>query len=153
MARLEVTTEVTGNVWKIEVNAGDNLAAEDVIMILESMKMEIPVEAPSAGKLVEILVQEEDIGQFGILHPGCQWNRGTGSQGSDGHQENYNQAGPGYFHHACARRGKEDPVRTGRTFGWRIVAKSGSSTQGMFWQGAIIESLASPIADRGGPGK
>jgi biotin carboxyl carrier protein len=60
MARLEVTTEVTGNVWKIEVNAGDNLAAEDVIMILESMKMEIPVEAPSAGKLVEILVQEED---------------------------------------------------------------------------------------------
>ena len=60
MARLEITTEVTGNVWKIEVNAGDDLAAEDVIMILESMKMEIPVEAPSAGKLVEILVQEED---------------------------------------------------------------------------------------------
>ena len=60
MARLEVTTEVTGIVWKIEVNAGDDLAAEDVIMILESMKMEIPVEAPSAGKLVEILVQEED---------------------------------------------------------------------------------------------
>ena len=60
MARLEVTTEVTGNVWKIEVNVGDDLAAEDVIMILESMKMEIPVEAPSAGKLVEILVQEED---------------------------------------------------------------------------------------------
>ena len=60
MARLEVTAEVTGNVWKIEVNAGDDLAAEDVIMILESMKMEIPVEAPSAGKLVEILVQEED---------------------------------------------------------------------------------------------
>ena len=60
MARLEVTTEVTGNVWKIEAYAGDDLAAEDVIMILESMKMEIPVEAPSAGKLVEILVQEED---------------------------------------------------------------------------------------------
>ncbi len=60
MARLEVATEVTGIVWKIEVNAGDDLAAEDVIMILESMKMEIPVEAPSAGKLVEILVQEED---------------------------------------------------------------------------------------------
>ena len=60
MARLEVTTEVTGNVWKIEAYVGDDLAAEDVIMILESMKMEIPVEAPSAGKLVEILVQEED---------------------------------------------------------------------------------------------
>ena len=60
MARLEVTTEVTGNVWKIEASAGDDLATEDVIMILESMKMEIPVEAPSAGKLVEILVQAED---------------------------------------------------------------------------------------------
>ena len=60
MARLEVTTEVTGNVWKIEASAGDDLVTEDVIMILESMKMEIPVEAPSAGKLVEILVQAED---------------------------------------------------------------------------------------------
>ena len=60
MARLEVTTEVTGNVWKIEASVGDHLAAEDVILILESMKMEIPIETPSAGKLIEILVQEED---------------------------------------------------------------------------------------------
>ena len=36
------------------------LAEEDVIMILESMKMEIPVEAPVAGKLVELLVAEEE---------------------------------------------------------------------------------------------
>ena len=60
MARVEITTDVTGNVWKIEANVGDDLQAEDVIMILESMKMEIPVEAPAAGKLVEISVSEED---------------------------------------------------------------------------------------------
>ena len=59
MARVEVTTEVTGNVWKIQASPGDQLDAEDVIMILESMKMEIPVEAPCAGKLVELLVSEE----------------------------------------------------------------------------------------------
>lgn len=60
MARIEVTAEVTGNVWKIEAAVGDTVAADDVIMILESMKMEIPVEAPAAGTLAEILVKEED---------------------------------------------------------------------------------------------
>jgi len=51
---------VTGNVWKVQAKVGDVLAEEDVIMILESMKMEIPVEAPVAGKLVELSVAEED---------------------------------------------------------------------------------------------
>ena len=60
MARLEITTEVTGNVWKIETSVGAHLAAEDVILVLESMKMEIPIETPSAGEITEILVQEED---------------------------------------------------------------------------------------------
>ena len=60
MAKSEVTSEVTGNVWKIQAKVGDVLAEEDVIMILESMKMEIPVEAPVAGKLVGLLVAEED---------------------------------------------------------------------------------------------
>jgi len=60
MAKIEVTAEVTGNVWKIQAKVGDVLAEEDAIMILESMKMEIPVEAPSEGKLVELLVAEED---------------------------------------------------------------------------------------------
>ena len=60
MARLEVITEVTGNVWKIGTSVGDHLAAEDVILVLESMKMEIPIETPSAGEIIEILVQEED---------------------------------------------------------------------------------------------
>ena len=60
MAKIEVTSEVTGNVWKIQAKVGDVLAEEDAIMILESMKMEIPVEAPVAGKLLELLVAEED---------------------------------------------------------------------------------------------
>ena len=60
MARIEVLSEVTGNVWKIQATAGDEVSAEDVIMILESMKMEIPIEAPAGGRLVEILVSEED---------------------------------------------------------------------------------------------
>tara|TARA_R110002072_G_scaffold59158_5_gene150747 strand:- start:18178 stop:18402 length:225 start_codon:yes stop_codon:yes gene_type:complete len=60
MARIEIESDVTGNVWKIEKKVGDRLEAEDVIMILESMKMEIPVETPNAGTLIEILVKEED---------------------------------------------------------------------------------------------
>lgn len=60
MAKIEVTSEVTGNVWKVQAKVGDVLAEEDVIMILESMKMEIPIEAPVAGKLIELLVAEED---------------------------------------------------------------------------------------------
>jgi len=60
MAKIEVTSEVTGNVWKVQAKVGDVLAEEDVIMILESMKMEIPIEAPFAGKLVELSVAEED---------------------------------------------------------------------------------------------
>ena len=60
MARLEVRSEVTGNVWKIEAAVGDQLENEGVIMILESMKMEIPIEAPAAGRLLELLVKQED---------------------------------------------------------------------------------------------
>ena len=59
MARIEIESEVTGTVWKIEVSAGQSLEAGDVIMILESMKMEIPVEAPAAGVLAELRVDLE----------------------------------------------------------------------------------------------
>ena len=55
-----VEAQITGNVWKIERAVGDALAVEDVILILESMKMEIPVEAPVAGRLAEIRVREGD---------------------------------------------------------------------------------------------
>jgi len=55
-----VEAQITGNVWKIERTVGDVVAAEDVILVLESMKMEIPVEAPVAGRLSEIRVREGD---------------------------------------------------------------------------------------------
>ena len=60
MAKHEVESEVTGNVWKILLEVGADVAEGDVIMILESMKMEIPVESPAAGKLVELKVAAED---------------------------------------------------------------------------------------------
>jgi acetyl-CoA carboxylase biotin carboxyl carrier protein len=56
----EVEAQITGNVWKIEKQVGDRLSEEDVILILESMKMEIPVEAPCGGQLSEIRVSEGD---------------------------------------------------------------------------------------------
>lgn len=60
MARHEVESEVTGNVWKVLLAPGTAVEAGDVILILESMKMEIPVEAPVAGKLAEVKVVPED---------------------------------------------------------------------------------------------
>ena len=60
MAKMEVESEVTGNVWKILVEEGSKVTSGDVVMILESMKMEIPVEALADGTIAELLVQEED---------------------------------------------------------------------------------------------
>ena len=60
MAKMEVESEVTGNVWKILVEEGSKVTSGDVVMILESMKMEIPVEAAADGTIAELLVQEED---------------------------------------------------------------------------------------------
>jgi acetyl-CoA carboxylase biotin carboxyl carrier protein len=58
--RVEVESEVQGSVWKVEVSAGASVSAGDVLMILESMKMEIPVISTEDGKLAEILVKEEE---------------------------------------------------------------------------------------------
>jgi acetyl-CoA carboxylase biotin carboxyl carrier protein len=60
MARKEIKSEITGSVWKIVKQPGDAVGEEDALMILESMKMEIPVLAEANGKLVEILVKESD---------------------------------------------------------------------------------------------
>jgi acetyl-CoA carboxylase biotin carboxyl carrier protein len=65
MAIVDVKTEITGNVWKIVASIGDSLAEDDPILILESMKMEIPVAAPEDGKLVEILVAEGEVAKEG----------------------------------------------------------------------------------------
>lgn len=58
---MKVVTEVAGKVWKLEARPGALLAADDVILILESMKMEIPVLAPKAGRLLELRVKEGDV--------------------------------------------------------------------------------------------
>lgn len=57
--RHEVESEVQGSVWKIEVAVGERVAAGDVLIILESMKMEIPVESPVAGVVSELRVTVE----------------------------------------------------------------------------------------------
>ena len=54
----EVEAEIAGNVWKIETQVGAQVQEEDVLLILESMKMEIPVEAPCAGRVAELRVAE-----------------------------------------------------------------------------------------------
>ncbi len=61
MSTMKICTEVAGTVWKIVAAKGAALAAEDTILIMESMKMEIPVEAPRAGTLVELRVAEGDV--------------------------------------------------------------------------------------------
>ena len=60
MSRVVVKSEVAGTMWKIETTVGSVVAEEDQLMILESMKMEIPIVATAAGKVTEILVAEGD---------------------------------------------------------------------------------------------
>ena len=64
MTELRVKSEIAGSVWKIEVAVGDQVAEEDTLIALESMKMEIPLLAPRGGTVIEILVTEgEAIGE------------------------------------------------------------------------------------------
>lgn len=58
MAQIDIKTEITGNVWKIVAEVGQSVDEDEPIMVLESMKMEIPVAAPEAGTVAEILVTE-----------------------------------------------------------------------------------------------
>ena len=60
MARLELETPVTGVVWKVMTGPGAKVAAGEPVVIMESMKMEIPVEAPADGTITEVLVAEGD---------------------------------------------------------------------------------------------
>jgi acetyl-CoA carboxylase biotin carboxyl carrier protein len=54
----EVEAHITGTVWKIEVAVGDEVGEGDTVVILESMKMEMPVEAEDAGTVKEIVCAE-----------------------------------------------------------------------------------------------
>jgi len=61
MASTKVVSDIAGKVWKIEAPAGTKVARDDVVLILESMKMEIPVTAPGAGVVIEIYFQEGEV--------------------------------------------------------------------------------------------
>ncbi len=60
MRKHTIESEVTGNVWKVLKSAGEAVSEGEVIIILESMKMEIPVEASCAGVITQMLVSEEE---------------------------------------------------------------------------------------------
>ena len=64
---MQVKAELTGNLWKIVVEEGQPVGADETLMILESMKMEIPVNAPKAGRVSRIHVQEGQTVQEGQL--------------------------------------------------------------------------------------
>jgi acetyl-CoA carboxylase biotin carboxyl carrier protein len=61
----EVKAELVGNLWKIVVEVGQAVDEDDTLMILESMKMEIPVPSPISGTVTAILVAEGDVVQEG----------------------------------------------------------------------------------------
>ena len=54
----EITAHITGTVWKIEKRAGEPVAEGDTVVILESMKMEMPVESPVGGQVLEVRCSE-----------------------------------------------------------------------------------------------
>jgi biotin carboxyl carrier protein len=60
MANINIESDVTGTVWKVEAKVGQVMSQDEVILIIESMKMEIPVTAPADGKILDIKVVEGD---------------------------------------------------------------------------------------------
>lgn len=60
MARIEVKSEITGTVWQVKSRPGDKVESGDVLVVIESMKMEIPVITEDPGTVTEILVKEKD---------------------------------------------------------------------------------------------
>ena len=67
MARKEIRSEITGSVWKVLVSPGDRIGPEDPLLILESMKMEIPVIAEIDATVLEVHVQEGEALNGGAL--------------------------------------------------------------------------------------
>ena len=62
---IEVKAELVGNLWKIVVEVGQAVDEDDTLMILESMKMEIPITTPVSGTVLRILVAEGEVVQEG----------------------------------------------------------------------------------------
>ncbi len=63
----QVEAQIAGNVWKIEKSVGDVVKEDDVLIIIESMKMEIPVESPCDGRIAEVRVEEGDSVEEGAV--------------------------------------------------------------------------------------
>ena len=64
---MQIKAELAGNLWKIVVREGQQVRADETLMILESMKMEIPVNATVAGRVAKIHVKEGQTVQEGQL--------------------------------------------------------------------------------------
>jgi len=60
MARIEIKSEITGTVWEVKSRPGDKVDSGDVLLVIESMKMEIPVITEDAGTVIEVLVEKKD---------------------------------------------------------------------------------------------
>ena len=67
MARIEVKSEITGTLWKLTSQVGDTVEEGAVLMIVESMKMEIPVASPADGTLKSLHVALDDVVAEGQL--------------------------------------------------------------------------------------
>lgn len=65
MGQIKIVSEIPGKVVSIDVSVGEEIEEDDDLMVLESMKMEIPVAAPEDGKVVEILVAVDDMVEEG----------------------------------------------------------------------------------------
>ena len=67
MAAIRVNSDIAGSIWKLLVAVGDEVAEGADLLLLESMKMEIPVAAPAAGRVAEIRVEEGETVSEGQL--------------------------------------------------------------------------------------
>jgi predicted deacylase len=76
---MDVRSEITGNVWQVHVEVGATVAAGDILLVMESMKMEISVEAPVAGVVAEVRVpargrrgsRHRARGARAVVNPSC----------------------------------------------------------------------------------
>jgi acetyl-CoA carboxylase biotin carboxyl carrier protein len=63
----EVRAHITGTVWKIEKRVGDSVSEGETVVILESMKMEMPVESPASGSIIEVKCSEGQAVDEGVV--------------------------------------------------------------------------------------
>ena len=61
MGKVAIKSDVAGTVWQIQVREGDVVEEDQVLIVMESMKMEIPLVAMESGRVVSVLVTEGDV--------------------------------------------------------------------------------------------